>query len=70
MDRRAEHTWSRPTEQQARELRDRIIAKHDALTGSSGGQHFGPLIDAIIAVLLVGEPEPPQTAKHDDGGEA
>ena len=38
------------------DLKNRIIARFDASTGSSGAATFGPLVDAILAELFPADP--------------
>ena len=39
-------------------LRDRIIARYNAKTGSDASATHGPLIEALLEELLAPEPEP------------
>ena len=39
-------------------LRDRIIARYNAKTGSDAGATHGPLVEAILEELLPEEPAP------------
>jgi hypothetical protein len=49
-------TTSPKTDEERVDLRNRIIARFDEATGSSGAATFGPLVDAIVAELFPADP--------------